>query len=51
MIIFFNYKNNDDNDAYLLASLYGHLEIMKYLEKEHNCDIHVKNECGEDTYL
>ena len=38
------------DDAYLLASIYGHLEIMKYLEKEHNWDIHVKNNYGNDAY-
>ena len=44
-------KNNDGYDAYLIASIYGHLEIMKYLENEHNWDIHVKNNNGEDAYL
>jgi GTP-binding nuclear protein Ran len=39
------------HDAYLLASSHGHLEIMKYLEKEHNWDIYVKNNDGFDAYL
>ena len=45
------YKNTLGYDAYLLASWNKHLEIMKYLEKEHNWDIHVKNEDGDDAYL
>ena len=45
------YKNFYGSDAYLLASRYGHLEIMKYLEKEHNWDIHVKNKNGYNAYL
>ena len=45
------YKNNYDYDAYLLASCYGHLEIMKYLENEYNWDIHVKSKYGYDAYL
>ncbi len=44
------YKNMDGNDIYLIASYYGHLEIMKYLEKVHNCDIHVRNNKGFDAY-
>ena len=39
------------SDAYLLASYYGHLEIMKHLEKEHKWDIHVKDNKGSDAYL
>ena len=31
-------------DAYLLASFNDQLEIMKYLEKEHNWNIYVKEE-------
>ena len=27
------------------------LNVMKYLEKEHNWDIHVKNKYGNDAYL
>jgi len=45
------YKNMDGNDIYLIASYYGHLEIMKYLEKEHNWDINVKNNFGNNAYL
>ena len=44
-------KNNDGNDVYLVASIYGKLEIMKYLEKEHNWDINVKDKYGNDAYL
>ena len=43
-------KNIQGNDVYQLLSYYGHLEIMKYLEKEHNWDIHIKNIFGEDAY-
>ena len=46
-----NVKDNEGDDAYLFASWKGHLEIMKYLEKEHNWDIHVKNNKGDDAYL
>ena len=45
------YKNFYGLDAYLLASCYDHLDIMKYLEKEHNWDVHVKNNDGNDAYL
>ena len=45
------YKNIFGMDVYLYASKYGHLEIMKYLEKEHNWDIHVKNDGGQVAYL
>jgi hypothetical protein len=38
-------------NAYLLAVKKGNLEIMKYLEKEYNCDIHVKDNEGYDAYL
>ena len=44
------FKNNIGNDAYLLASFFDNLEIMKYLENEHNWDIHVKNIDGNDAY-
>ncbi len=29
------------NDAYLLASAYGHLEIMKYLDNEHEHNVYI----------
>ena len=45
------FKDVYGSDAYLLASCYGHLEIMKYLENEHNWDIHVKDDYGNDAYL
>ncbi len=45
------YKNMDGNDIYLIASYYGHLEIMKYLENEHNWNIHVKNKKGKYAYV
>ena len=45
------FKDKYENDPYLLASCAGHLEIMIYLKKEHNWDIHVKNHVGEDAYL
>ena len=45
------YKSRTGSDAYLLASYYGHLEIMKHLEKEHKWDIHVKDNKGSDAYL
>ena len=45
------YKTKNNNDVYLLASLNGYLELMKYLEKEHNWDVHVKNNGGDDAYL
>ncbi len=48
---FLEYKNNDGYDAYLFASYNGHLDIMKYLENEHNWDIHVKNKRNDDAYL
>ena len=52
MLIFhLEFKSNFGDDAYLLASLFGNLEIMKYLENEHNWDIHVKNIQGNDAYL
>ncbi len=41
---------DNGNDAYLLASYNGRLDIMKYLENEHNWDIHVKNKSGYDAY-
>ena len=44
-------KNKYGSDAYLYASCGGYLEIMKYLENEHNWDIHVKNKNGCDAYL
>ena len=44
-------KDEYYGDAYLLASYFGQLEIMKYLEKEHNWDIHVKNNYGTNAYL
>ncbi len=45
------FKNFCDSDVYLLASMNGHLEIMKYLENEHNWDIHIKNNFDNDAYL
>ena len=41
----------EGDDAYLNAVIYGHLEIMKYLEKEHNWDIYSENDNGNDAYL
>ena len=35
----------------IYISYKGYLEIMKYLENEHNWDIHVKNNNGDDAYL
>ena len=45
------YKNLSGNDVYQLSSYYGNLEIMKYLEKEHNWNIHVKDNYGNDAYI
>ena len=45
------FEGEQDKDAYLLASINGHLEIMKYLENEHNWNIHVKDIYGNDAYL
>jgi ankyrin repeat protein len=45
------YKTTYGSDVYLFASCNGHLEIMKYLEKEHNWNIHVKTIYGNDVYL
>ena len=44
------YKLFSGNDAYLLSTIYGHLEIKKYLEKEPNWNIHVKDNLGRDAY-
>ena len=44
------FRNIYGSDVYLIASRKGHLEIMKYLEKEHNWNIHVKNDYREDAY-
>lgn len=44
-----NVKNG--NDVYLSAVICGNLEIMKFLEKEYNWDIHVKDNYGFDAYL
>jgi ankyrin repeat protein len=41
------FSSNDGN----YTSYNGHLEIMKYLEKEHNWDINVKNNDGYNAYL
>ena len=38
-------------DIYLIACQHNHLDIMKYLENEHNWDIHVKDNVGRDAYL
>ena len=45
------YKCSYGCDAYLCASYYGKLDIMKYLEKEYNWDIRVKNRNETDAYL
>ena len=45
------YKNEFDQDLYLLASKYGDLDIMEYLEEHHNWDIHVKDFLNYDAYL
>ena len=39
------FKDEENNDSYLIASSSG------YLEKEHNWDIHNKNDNGYDAYL
>ena len=44
------YKNIYGNDAYILASMGGELEIMKYLENEHNWDIYTRNNNRNDAY-
>ena len=44
-------RDKNDSDAYLSASCNGQLEIMKYLEKEHKWNIHVKDKYGNDAYL
>ena len=46
-----DFKDEENTDLYLIASSSGNIEIMKYLEKEHNWDIHVKNNYGIDAYL
>ena len=48
---FFYYRDINGLDYYLLASIDGHLEIMKYLENEHNWNIHVKSNTCYDAYL
>jgi len=40
------FKDEKNNDSYLIASKGGNLEVMKYLEKEHNWSTHVKNIYG-----
>jgi ankyrin repeat protein len=46
------FKDERNTDSYLIASSCGNLEVMKYLEKEHNWDIHVKNNYyGYNAYL
>ena len=46
-----HFQNATGLNVYLLACINGHLDIMKYLEKEHNWDIHVKDDFGNDAYL
>ena len=41
----------ESNDFYLLAAKYGHLDIMKYLENEHEWDVNTKNIFKDDAYL
>jgi len=48
-ILFF--KTKDGNDIYLTASLRGHLDIMKYLEKEYNWNINIRNIYDSDAYI
>jgi hypothetical protein len=43
-------KDNSGNNAYLCAVRFGHLEIMKYLEKN-GFDINIKNNSGDNAYL
>jgi ankyrin repeat protein len=43
-------KNNDGDDAYLLAAYNGKQEIMEYLEAK-GFNIHVKSNNGNDAYL
>ena len=44
------FKNIDGYDVYLLAAINGHLEIMKYLENEHNWDMFVRNKYDENAF-
>ena len=45
------YKNEFDQDLYLLASKIGNIDIMEYLEEYHNWDIYVKDFLNYDAYL
>jgi hypothetical protein len=38
-----NFLDKHGNDLYLLASIYGQLEIMKYLETKYDWNISVTN--------
>ena len=45
-----NFKDEQNTDSYLAASSNGNLEVMKYLEKEHNWSPFVKNNFKETAY-
>ena len=45
------FKNCHGMDVYLLASYCHHLDIMKYLENEHNWDVTVANNEGENAFI
>jgi ankyrin repeat protein len=43
-------KDNDGDDAYLLAASSGQLKVMEFLENK-GFDIYIKNKDGDDAYL